>query len=245
MHENTKHSICDRLRKDQLDTITLKIPIESVSSEMSFHRLFLLALLIVMGKTLLNCTNSHDEVQKISKIEFVDSTYDKLVNSECESKIDSLPVQTIVGNLKYAVKKNTDTPNIDEVMGLISLEKDENEQLSFITVKNPPEFKDTPQQLSTKEKKDFFKDKMTRFVSDNFVGPQICFNIYGVHRVHSQFVIDSLGFVKDIKVRASHELLEKEVVRVFKLLPQFIPAEQDGKNVSVLYNLPIIFKVEE
>ena len=251
LHENRNNCICGHIRQEQLDAINIQIPYESFSSEMNFNRLFLLALLIAMGTTLLNCTNTNDKIQKIESVEIVDSLNSKFEMSNSIKKTDSLLIEVSLGNIKNDAQteiliEETDVKGeIVEVSGFIISQIDENAPIAFVHVENPPEFKDTPQTLSVKEKRNFFKDKLTEFVSDNFAGPQICLNIYGVHRIQSQFVIDSLGFAKDIKVRASYEPLEYEAKRVLKLLPQFIPAKQNGKNVSVVYNLPIVFQVEE
>ena len=61
----------------------------------------------------------------------------------------------------------------------------------------------------------------------------------------TKFKIDKQGNVIDIKTRAPHPALEKEAKRVIQLLPQFIPAKQNGKPIKVVYTLPIIFQVEE
>ena len=67
----------------------------------------------------------------------------------------------------------------------------------------------------------------------------------GTQKIHAQFKIDSLGFIKNIKIRAAHPKFEEEATRVIKLLPQFIPAKQEGKPVPVVYNLPIVFQIED
>jgi Gram-negative bacterial TonB protein C-terminal len=67
----------------------------------------------------------------------------------------------------------------------------------------------------------------------------------GNKRILSQFKIDTLGKVIDIKVRAPHPDLEEEVKRIIQLLPKFVPGEHNRKRVVVLYSLPIVFTVEE
>ncbi|UPT67114.1 MAG: energy transducer TonB [Sphingobacteriales bacterium JAD_PAG50586_3] len=39
-------------------------------------------------------------------------------------------------------------------------------------------------------------------------------------------------------------LLDKEALRVVKIMPKWTPGVQDGKNVKVKYNLPIKFALE-
>ena len=65
-------------------------------------------------------------------------------------------------------------------------------------------------------------------------------NVQG--RVVVQFVVDKIGKVNEVKVvRSVDEELDKEAVRVCKLLPDFIPGRQHGTAVSVWYTLPISF----
>ena len=66
----------------------------------------------------------------------------------------------------------------------------------------------------------------------------------GKYKIHTQFIIDTLGNVTDIKVRAPHPTLKKEVTEMLQKLPQFIPGKQRNKRVKTRYSLPIAFVVE-
>ncbi|PID69531.1 MAG: energy transducer TonB [Flavobacteriales bacterium] len=65
----------------------------------------------------------------------------------------------------------------------------------------------------------------------------------GKKKVYVVFRIDHKGTVADIKARGPHSRLEKEAVRVIKLLPKMEPAKQRGKPVGVSYSLPITLEV--
>ena len=65
----------------------------------------------------------------------------------------------------------------------------------------------------------------------------------GRQRVSAIFKIDTAGRVIEIRARAAHKNLEKEAIRVIKLLPIFKPGIYDGKKVIVPYSLPIIFEI--
>lgn len=55
-----------------------------------------------------------------------------------------------------------------------------------------------------------------------------------------QFVIGKDGKVKSAKVvRSLHPDLDKELLRIAKLLPVFVPGFQNGRKVDVQYNIPI------
>lgn len=62
-------------------------------------------------------------------------------------------------------------------------------------------------------------------------------------KVYVQFTIDTTGSTKDIRVvRSLSPSCDKEAVRLVKTA-KFIPAHQRGKPVSVMYSLPVIFKL--
>lgn len=65
-------------------------------------------------------------------------------------------------------------------------------------------------------------------------------------RVVVQFIVDSLGYVGEVKVvRSVSEDLDAEAVRVVKTLPRFAPGRLLGKTVSMWYTLPVTFKLQD
>jgi len=88
---------------------------------------------------------------------------------------------------------------------------------------------------------------LTKWLNANLQMPTNAENVSGTFKVYCQFKIDTLGNVTDVKVMKSSkmEVLDNEAVRVIKAMPQWKPAEQDGKKVSSFYTLPIVFKLEE
>ncbi|MDP5106231.1 MAG: energy transducer TonB, partial [Polaribacter sp.] len=66
----------------------------------------------------------------------------------------------------------------------------------------------------------------------------------GRKRVFIGFKIGADGNIVDIKARAPHEKIEKEVIRVMDLLPKVTPGEQDGKAVAVTYSIPFTLVVD-
>ncbi len=62
--------------------------------------------------------------------------------------------------------------------------------------------------------------------------------------VYVKFVIDKDGSVVNEEVRKGvSESLDNEALRVVKMMPKWIPGEQDGKKVRVSFTLPISFKL--
>lgn len=69
--------------------------------------------------------------------------------------------------------------------------------------------------------------------------------LYGKQRINVQFKINQNGEITDILTRAPHPSLEKEAERVTNKIPQMKPGMQRHRPVSVLYNLPIVFNVNQ
>ena len=63
-----------------------------------------------------------------------------------------------------------------------------------------------------------------------------------LYRINVQFKIDKKGKVVNVRARADYPELEKEAVRVVESLPKMKPGKHEGKNVGVLYSLPINFR---
>ena len=66
----------------------------------------------------------------------------------------------------------------------------------------------------------------------------------GKKRVYVQFKINKKGDIVDVRARGPHKRLEKEAIRVVKLLPKMQPGKQRGRAVGVKYTLPITLVVE-
>lgn len=86
-----------------------------------------------------------------------------------------------------------------------------------------------------------------RIVRRNF-NPDIAQDIglnYGEKKMYVTFVIDKNGMVSNIKTKAPHVSLKKEVIRVINKIPKITPGKFKGKDVGVKYSLPINYMVVE
>ncbi len=253
IHKNNEQRICGHIRQDQLDAINLKIPERIFHKKISFHKAFLLALLLTMGTTLLSCTSGNGKLKKINSVEVVCSINNEVLLSK--DSIEDNPENTVLTEIKGALEidstKTQEIIELDgeiviEVVGEIAFEEyDHTLPIPFSIVEKLPEFKDMPPGLSIQEKRDYFSSKIGDFIRSNFnMETTINLGLKGMQRIYTQFTIDSLGYVNDILVRAPHPKIEREIKHIISLLPQFIPAKQDGKNVAVIYSLPVIFNVD-
>ena len=66
----------------------------------------------------------------------------------------------------------------------------------------------------------------------------------GTYKIFAQFVITKDGTINELKIKAPHYKLEKEVRGIIKKLPRFTPGMQRKVPVNVKFMLPISFKVE-
>jgi len=112
-------------------------------------------------------------------------------------------------------------------------------------IQNAPIFKGC-EGLSKEDNKICFDKKMKRFVQRNFnsgLANEVGLNS-GKYKIQTQFIIDNKGNVVDIKIRAPHTRLKKEMQQLIEKLPKFTPGLQRNKPVQVRYTLPISFHVD-
>ena len=101
----------------------------------------------------------------------------------------------------------------------------------FFSVEQMPEFPDGAAALM-------------KYISSHINYPPMAAenNIQG--KVIVQFVVKKDGSIGEVKVlRSVDKDLDKEAVRVVKILPKFTPGRQNGQAVNVWYTFPVIFKL--
>lgn len=108
------------------------------------------------------------------------------------------------------------------------------------------------EQLEGKEMKDCTVRKITDHVNTNFntsLGKKL--NLEGRNRIVVQFKIDENGNITNVRSRSLadeakvREALQDEANRVVRSLPKMQPGQKDGKDVAIMYSLPIEFAVPE
>lgn len=178
------------------------------------------------------------------------------------SQSDSEVMNKINELAEAIMKKGTMTPEEEKALKLLTTEaqpgdkvytsvqeyldetKDENDlAVPFAAIDKVPAY---PGCSGDNEAlKQCFSERISAFVGENFntkIGNDL--NLSGRQRIAVQFKIDKTGNIVDVKARAPKPELETEAIRVVQKLPQMQPGEQDGKKVSVIYSLPIVFEVK-
>ncbi|MFS4493246.1 TonB family protein [Maribacter sp. 2308TA10-17] len=140
-------------------------------------------------------------------------------------------------------EKNPIVVNLD--MQLESLRKSiyqDSETVPFATVDKVPVF---PGCEDVENKRKCFNEKMQKHISKNFNYPKEAQEKGIQGRVAVMFTIASNGSVQNIRKRGPDELLENEVERIIKRLPNMKPGEHKGKAVNVPFSIPITFKLKK
>lgn len=120
-----------------------------------------------------------------------------------------------------------------------------NNKEKFTIVERVPIYPGCDENKSNAELKECMSNSITTHVGNNFnTNIAIHKNLVGIQRIAVVFKIDTNGEIIDVRARGPHPALEKEAVRVIKLLPKLKPGTQKGKPVVVPYALPIKFEVE-
>ena len=120
------------------------------------------------------------------------------------------------------------------------------ENVPFAVVEQIPIFPGCENLDTNDLQKQCMSEKIAQFVNLNFdtsLGKKL--KMYGVNRVIVQFKINKEGDISNVRARAPHPELETEAIRVINSLPKMIPGKQKGKEVGVMYSLPIVFQVQK
>jgi TonB family protein len=89
-------------------------------------------------------------------------------------------------------------------------------------------------------------DALAQYLVNNIEYPKQAINKGTSGRVFVNFVIKSNGSISDVKVlRGIGDGCDEEAVRVVQNMPDWKPGEQRGKKVSVSYNIPIKFSLDD
>jgi len=142
--------------------------------------------------------------------------------------------------------------NIEEIIEIeevypISDEIDPNaesiiQDIPFAIIDEVPHYSDCTGTQA--EIKNCTQQKISTIVNKNF-NTEIAQGLPGRHKIAVQFKIDKNGKVTGVQSKAKSTELQNEAARVINLLPKMIPGKQDGKEVGVIYALPIIFETTE
>ncbi|MCZ8229528.1 hypothetical protein [Flavobacterium sp.] len=229
--------ICGRMRKSQLDTITIQIPSHVLYTQTQYQKIFLLALLIAMGSTLFSCTDKKGNKQKIDKV--------KVVN-EPKPATDRITV----GDVKYNpndpshVPPPPPPPKIDQVKFVKPIVRPEDKS-EINKIKDPyiddtiyggmgicvyPEYIGGFQQFYT-------------YIKDNYQFPKEAKKISGT--ISATFKILKDGKLDSIEVTKDPGFgTKQELIKILKNTKKWLPGEEFGKKKEYKFQLNISIKLD-
>ena len=188
---------------------------------------------------------TESETQQLNELNAIlfEKTNKKVVYILPDNKDDDEIIEVIEQQRVYDLNE----ANQDELIEIIEVyDLNENGNIPFAVIDEVPVFPGCESLTSNKERKDCMSQKISALVNSNFnvgLGKQL--NLTGTNRIFASFKIDKNGFVTNLKTRSPHPDLDAEAQRVISLLPKMKPGVHNGKEVGVLYSLPITFKIAE
>jgi periplasmic protein TonB len=140
----------------------------------------------------------------------------------------------------------TDETEAVEVEDIVDEAEEEEviEDIPFTIIEDVPVFPGC--KGNKKELKACFNIKMQKHFGTKFNAdlPNGLGMTPGKKRIIMLFKINKVGDIVDIRAKAPHPKLQKEAIRIIKLLPKMKPGRQRGKAVGVKYTLPMRIEVE-
>ena len=107
-----------------------------------------------------------------------------------------------------------------------------NEDGVYSTVEEKPEYPGGEKALRT-------------FIAENVKYPTEAIRDSISGKVYVSFIVDEKGNVEQAKIaRSVNPLLDKEAIRVVKLMDGWIPGKEKGEAVKVSYTVPINFALK-
>ena len=152
-------------------------------------------------------------------------------------------------NNRSEFKNNTPAaqPSVTVFPTIPKTSKSENTSVKdFTKVEEVPVFPGCEYLETNEERAACFSEKISRVVSRKFdTSLAGDLGLKGTQRIYVQFEVYKDGTIQNIQARATHPLLEKEAIRVVERFPKMTPGRQGKQNVTVKYQLPIAFKIQD
>ncbi len=230
---NRTQNVCGRIYRSQLDfsNTDLLITIQALSKQTKNSNIPF--YLLTLGTLILTGCNNNPIDQAASPNP--DTTITQIDTTEVSEVINNeSPRQDTTLNQQGGEKDTPDIP-IDMYLGEIDIYHDSiNEKLEpYQIVDIMPEFKGGI-------------DSLMHFIRQNLEYPEWEKENKIEGMVIASFIVDKNGKIKDpVILRSARGSInfDKEVIKVINKMPDWIPGQQDGKNVDVQFNLPVNFKL--
>ena len=138
--------------------------------------------------------------------------------------------------------------NVEESTIQSSEENNQAVEIKYVPVEVEEEEPEEQQIFQVVEEMPEFPGGMAeclKFISKNIKYPTIAQENGVQGRVIIQFVVNQDGSIVDpVVMRSVDPYLDKEALRVIKMMPKWKPGKQRGKAVRVKYTVPVTFKLQ-
>jgi hypothetical protein len=196
----------------------------------SFHHLLTLLILIIcsrgFGQINSDSTCLSHITDSITSNYFVDKVFVKLNGRLLTNGQEYCFSTKSINSIDIYKTMNMDFPDRIETVTIdlkISQDFDKLRPKYYLFVDSWPEYTDGMNWLH-------------KFIGDNFEYPPI--DAYG--KIYIQFTVTESGKLNDVKIaRGLQNLFDKELLRVFSIMPDWKPGKIDGKPVPVRLTLPV------
>ncbi len=203
----------------------------------------LTGLLVTIGLTLAAfnwATMAADEEGLVSESVLIEDEMIEITRPEVEPPKPEVQ-QQVQTDVIEIVEDDTEIQDDYE----FDMEADEETEITVDTEEEEEE--EAPQVFVVVEKMPEFPGgvvALRKYIAENVNYPAIARENDIQGTVYLKFVVTSKGKVDQVQItRGVDQLLDDEAIRVVKTLPDFKPGMQGGKNVSVWYSVPIVFKL--
>jgi TonB family C-terminal domain len=90
------------------------------------------------------------------------------------------------------------------------------------------------------------EEELMKFIGNNLRYPTSASEMGIEGRVTIRFVVSKTGEVTNVEViRGLDPACDKEAIRVVKMMPNWIPGRQNGRNVPVYFTLPVLYRLQK
>ncbi|RXG29475.1 M56 family metallopeptidase [Leeuwenhoekiella palythoae] len=212
---------------------------------------YLVLIPVIAGiLTYVGCTDDNGLAENKAALTLEEQVADLEATLDAKEEI-STEERELVSNLlnkanQKALPPPPPSPNEDAVIEVVETQSQkEINDVPFAVVEEVPVFPGCESLQTNAERKKCMSEQVSQLINANFntkVGEEL--QLKGVQRIYTRFRINENGDIVDIESRASVPELEKEAERVVSLLPKITPGKHKGKNVGVLYSLPIVFQTK-
>ena len=209
---------------------------------------FQIGLIISLAAILVafNVSTSKSNVENLSRDEYIDIDNEiiPIIRPDEPQEIKPPPPPQQVVEILTVVDDDTD---IEEEFEMKDTDVDQDTKIIFYDIEDETE-PDSPIIFSTVETMPVFPGGdlgLRKYIVNHTKYPNIAREGGVEGKIYVRFCVNEKGAVEKVSIlRGVDPLLDKEALRVVKMLPSWEPGEQGGEKVSVWYTVPINFKLQ-